>query len=177
MLNVADPLLNEVGRHGFFDVETEQVFDLGGENGQGDTAGETYDDGVGDVADDGAETQHAEQDEEETRHDGGDGESCESVLLDDAVDDDNEGTRRTAYLYTATAECTDGKACNDGGEDAFFGRHARGDAESNGKWQGNDAHNDACHQVGCKFLFVVVFECMKQLWFRRTILFHLLPFN
>ena len=124
VLEVANPLLNEVGWHAAFDVETQKVFYLGGEDSEGNTAGEAYDDGVGYVADDGSKTKHAKQDEEEACHNGGDGQACETVLLDDAVDDDDEGSCGTAYLHAATTKGADGKACDDGCEDAFLGRHA-----------------------------------------------------
>ena len=46
------------------------------------------------------QTHHNQQD---TRHDRCDRETGKTELLDDAVDDDDERTRRTAYLHFAAA--------------------------------------------------------------------------
>ena len=85
-----------------------------------------------------------------------------AVLLDDAVDDDDECTRRPAYLHAAAAQQRDEESGDDGRDDAFFGRYARGDAEGDGEREGHDAHDDAGHEVRRKSLFVVVFQCLEQ---------------
>ena len=154
MLYVASPFLNEVGRHGV-DVESEEVFYLCGEDGDGNTAREAHDNGVGDVFDDGAELEQSEEYEEHACHDGGDGESFDAVLLYDAVDDDDEGSRGASYLHLATAEQRDEEASHDGCDDAFLWRNAGGDAEGDGKRQRHDAYDDASHEVGHKSFLVV----------------------
>ena len=85
-------------------LHTQQVFHLCGEDSDGDTAGETYHDGVGNILDNGSQTQHAQHDEEYTSHQRGDGQSLDAILLDDTVDDDDEGTCRSSNLYLTTTK-------------------------------------------------------------------------
>jgi hypothetical protein len=88
--------------------------------------------------------QQAEHDQKHTGHQRGNGQALEAVLLDDAVDDNNERARRTADLYLRTSEDGDEQTGHDGGDDALLRRNARGDAEGNGQGQGYDAHDDTC---------------------------------
>ena len=154
MLYVACPLLDEVGRHRV-DGQSEEVLNLCGEDGYGDTAREAYNNRVGNVLDDSTKLEQTEQNEEHASHDGGDGESFDAVLLYDAVDDDDESTGRTANLHLATAEQRHKETGYDGSDDAFLGCYARGDAECDGERQCHNAYNDARHEVGHKVLFVV----------------------
>ena len=84
--------------------QSEEVFDLGGEDSDGDTAGESHHDGIGNVLDDGTQSKQSEKYEEEASHQGSDGESLEAILLYDAVDDDDKRTCRSAYLHLASSE-------------------------------------------------------------------------
>ena len=59
VLYVANPLLDEIGRHRV-DGQSEEVLNLCGEDGYGDTACETYNNRVGDVFDDSSEFQQSE---------------------------------------------------------------------------------------------------------------------
>ena len=57
IIYIGAPLLNEVGGDTGH-LHTQKVLDLRSENGDGDTRGEAYDDGVGNVLDNGTQTQH-----------------------------------------------------------------------------------------------------------------------
>ena len=160
MTEVDRPFGKEIGGH-VGNGHPEEVFDLGGENGEGNTTGEAYDNGVGDETDDGAELECSHEDEEDACHDGGDGKPFDTELLDDAVDDDNESPCGTADLHGAAAEERDEEAGNDGSYQSFFGADAGSDAECNGERQGDNAHDDACHEVGEEFFFIVIFQGME----------------
>ena len=85
-------------------VQTCALPILGGEDGEGDTAGEAHHDGVGNEADDGAQFENAHQQENDARHDSGDGQSFDAVLLDDAVHDDDERAGGTSDLHAAATQ-------------------------------------------------------------------------
>ena len=162
MPRVGYPLFDEVGRH-FADGQPEKVFHLGGEDGHGDAAGEAHHDGVGDVFDDGAQVEHAEENQEHAGQDGGHEQARFAVLLDDAIDDNDERACRPADLHPAAAEERHGQPGDDGCDDTFFGSHARGDAKGDGQREGHDAHYDAGHDVCGQFLFAVTFQVKEQL--------------
>ena len=144
-------------------MQTEEVFDLGGEDGDGDTAGESYHNRVGDIFDDGAEMEQTEEHQEGTRHEGGNGQSLDAVLLDDAVDDDDKRTGRSAYLHLAATEYRDDETGHDGCDDTLFGSHSRCDTEGDGQRQGHDTHNDSRHHIGGEILLVVVPQGVEDL--------------
>ena len=48
--------------------------------------------------------EHAHQDEEGSGHERSDHEAVHSILLDDAIDNDDEGAGRTADLHLAAAK-------------------------------------------------------------------------
>ena len=141
---------------------TEEILNLCGEDGDGDTAGETHHDGVGDVLDDGAQTKHAQEDEEHTCHQRGDGQSLYAILMDDAIDDDDEGTRRTANLHLRTTEGRNDETGYDGRENTLFGRYTRSNTECDGKRQCHDTNDDTCHDVGRKCFLVVMTNCREE---------------
>ena len=119
ILEVDYPLPGEVARH-FGGREAEQILDLRGEDRHGDTAGETDDDRVGNEFDDRPQAEESQQDQEYARHDRGDGQSLDAVLLDDAIDDHDECTCGAADLYATAAERRCEEAGDDGRDDAFF---------------------------------------------------------
>ena len=164
MRYVAAPFLDEVGRYRV-DGQSEEVLYLCGEDGNGNTAGESYNNRVGDVLDDSAEFQHAKHNKEYACHECGYGETLKAVLLYDAVYDDDESTRRTSNLYFAATEQRDNESGYYSRDDAFFRRYARGDTKCNGKRQGHNAHNDTRHEVAHERLAVVRLKCRKQLGF------------
>ena len=160
-LEIHAPLLDEVGRVAG-KCQTEEVLDLGSEDGDGDTTSESHYDRVRDVLDDGAETKQSEEYQEETCHEGGDGETFHAILLDDAIDDDDEGACRTTYLNLAAAKDGDDETCHNGGDDSLFGSHARSDTKCDGQRQGYDTYDDTCHEVRHECFLVVSLQTRKQ---------------
>ena len=126
------PLLDEVGRNGVH-LHAQQVFYLRGEDGDGNTAGESDDDGIGDVLDDGAQSENTQQDEKDASHEGGNGESLHTILLNDAIDDDDEGTRGTAYLNLTSSEERNHESCHNGSDDALLRTYTAGNTEGDGQ--------------------------------------------
>ena len=155
VLEIGNPFLNEVAWNGIH-LHAQQILYLCGEDGDSDTAGETNDDGVGNVLDDSTQAQQAETDKENTRHECGDGETLYAILVDDASHDDNKSTRRTANLYFRTAKGRNGETCYDSRDNTFFWRNTTGNTEGDSQWKGNDTHDKTGHQVGCECLFVVI---------------------
>ena len=117
--DIGNPLLNEVGRH-VLHRQAEQVLDLCGEDGQGNTRGKTHHNRIRDVLDDGAKVQDTEQDEEHTRQECGDGQPLEAVLLDDTIYNNNERARRATYLNLRSAENGNHKSCHDGSDNPLL---------------------------------------------------------
>ena len=161
VLGIANPFAHEVARrlqgnaddfargaHGRL-RQPEDVADLRREDGQGDTCREADNDGVGNELDDDAQAESAQRDEYQASQNRGDEQALQAILrvVHDAIDDDDEGTRRAANLHLCAAEQRDEEACHDGRNDALLGRHAAGNAEGDGKGQGHNAHDDARHEV------------------------------
>ena len=84
-------------------------------------------------------------------------------MLDDAVDDDDEGTRGAADLHLRAAEYRDEQTGDDGRYKTLGGAYTRGDTESDGKRNGHDADDDTGHGVAHKEVAVVAFECAEEL--------------
>ena len=117
--------------------------------------------------------QHAHQDEEGTGHEGGDHQAAHSILLDDAVNDDDEGAGGATDLDFAAAEEGDQEAGHDGGENACFRGGSRCNAEGNGQRQGYDTNNYPGQEVLDQGLFgITIFQSCKQLGFEITFDFH-----
>ena len=117
--------------------------------------------------------EHAHQDEECAGHERRDGEAAHAVLLDDSVDDDDEGAGRTADLDLAAAEEGNEETGHDGRQDAGLRRGARRDTERDGERQRHDTYDDTCEQVLYEGLFVVaVLERREQLGLETNFEFH-----
>lgn len=101
MLEIDHPLRNKVARHLTFNLESEKFLNLRGEDGDGDTAREAHHNGVWNELDDGAEPKRSQQNEENARHHGGHDQSrhFQGGIADNAVDDDDEGTRWATDLH------------------------------------------------------------------------------
>ena len=65
--------------------------------------------------------QQTEEDEKHARHKCGDGQSFQSVLLNDAVDNNDKRTRWAAYLHLRTAEDANHESGDNGRDDALLG--------------------------------------------------------
>ena len=165
MRKVGYPLLYKVAGdclHG----QSKQVLDLCGEDSHGDTRGKAHYYGVGDILDDGSQTEYAQQDEEHACHQCGNSQSLHAVLLDNAVDNDDKGTRRTTNLHFRTSEERNHESCNDGCDDTLLRAHTTGNTEGNSQRKCHDAHNDAGHEVGHEGLAVVIPYGRKEFWFK-----------
>ena len=114
------------------------------------------------VDDDGTESEQTEEHQEETCHQRCDGQSLESILLDDAVDDDDECSCRSANLHFASAEDGDDETRYDGCDDTLLRCHARSDTECDGQRQGYDTNDDTCHEVRHECFLVVTLQARKQ---------------
>ena len=68
--------------------------------------------------------QYAEQDEEGTSHQSGDGQSFKAILLYDAIDDNDKGSCGTADLHLASTQKGDDEASHDGSDDALLRRYS-----------------------------------------------------
>ncbi len=101
------------------------------------------------------ESEQSEEHQEETCHQGSDGQSLESILLDNAIDDDDECSCRSTNLHFASTEDGDDETCYNGGDDTLLGCHARSDTECDGQRQGYDTNDDTCHEVRHECFLVV----------------------
>ena len=79
--------------------ETEEIVDLGREDGQRDTGSEADNDRIGDEFDDRAESEHAHQQENHTGHERRDRKPVETELGYDIIDDDDKCACRAADLH------------------------------------------------------------------------------
>lgn len=78
--------------------------DLAGKNDDGNACGETNSNRMGDMAHQRAHPKHAAHQHHHTRHHGGDEQAIHPVCINYRSDENNEGTRRTTDLETATAQ-------------------------------------------------------------------------
>ena len=104
--------MDKIRRHTLY-IHTKEVVHLRRENGQRNTCREAHDHRIRHKLNDTAQFEHTHENEHDTRHDRGDEQACEPVLLNNAINDDNERARRTANLHLATAESRNDKSCYD----------------------------------------------------------------
>ena len=109
--------------------------------------------------------EHAKHNKEDTCQKRCDGQTLETILLDDAVNNNNECACRTTDLNLGTSEDRYDQSGDDGGDNTFLRRHARGDTEGDGQRQCHDADNNAGEQICRQLLPVVILQRRKQLWF------------
>ena len=154
-MDVGYPLLNEVAGH-LRHRQTEKILDLCGEDGDSNTTGEAHHNGIRDILDDGAQMEYTKHDEEHTCHQRGDGETLETILLDDTIYYNNERARRTTDLYLTATQHGYQETSDDGGDDTLLRGDTRGDTKGNGQRKGYDADDDTCHQIGHELLTVIM---------------------
>ena len=173
MAEIEHPLADEIPRHGFpAEIHPEQVCDLRRENRQGDAGCEPHHDGIRNEPDDGTEFEQPHRNQQHAGHERRNQQPRFAVLLDDAVDNDDEGARRAADLYPASAQQRDDEPRDHSRDDSLFGRHARSDTEGDSQRQGHDAHNQAGHQVGRKRLARIPPEHFEEPGTERCDMFH-----
>ena len=102
------------------EIQSEYIRNLGGEDSNGDTACKAYDNRIGDKLNDCPQFEYSQKNEDDTRHQCGDNQPGLSVLLDNAVDNDDERTGRAADLNFAAAQQGDYKTGNNSRNNAFF---------------------------------------------------------
>ena len=162
MLRVIDPFIHEVSRY-IAQPETEEIVHLGREDRHGDTCSETDDDGVRHELNDRTQMRYTHHNEQNTRHDGSDHQTAQTVLLDDAVDDDDERTRRTAYLHLAAAEDRDQQTGDDRRHQAFRRTYTRRYTESDGEGDRYNTYDDTCQRILTELRTVILTKCLEQL--------------
>ena len=163
MAEVHQPFAHEVARYLFTtELKAEDIGHLCGEDGDGDTARKAHDDGIGDEFDDCSQLEHTQQHQDDACHQRGHDEARFTILLDDAVDDDDERTCRSANLHLAAAQQGDDETRDDGGHDTFLGRYTRRDTKSNSQRKGHNTHNDTGHEVGHKHFFGIILQCRVE---------------
>ena len=104
VMEVTRPFFNELSGNFFRDGEAEDVFNLRGKDYHGDAGGEPCGDREWNKADERPHAAEPKDDEEEARHQCADQQAGCVVLLQDAHDDDHEGSGGAAYLIFASAE-------------------------------------------------------------------------
>lgn len=99
MTEINQPFPDEVSRNFLSaEIQSEYIRNLGGEDSNGDTACKAYDNRIGDKLNDCPQFEYSQKNEDDTRHQCGDNQPGLSVLLDNAVDNDDERTGRAADL-------------------------------------------------------------------------------
>ena len=142
MLSIAHPFVNKIGRN-TLDIHTEKVVHLGRKNGERNTRRETYDNRIWNKLDDITQFEYTHEDEQYTRHDRGDEQTREAMLLNDTVDNDNEGAGRTTNLYLASTKSGNDKTGNNSCDEAFSRTYTRCDTKSDSQRNSNDTNNPA----------------------------------
>ena len=99
---VVYPFINEVRRH-VRQPQTEEIVHLRTEDRQRDTCRKTYYHRVRHELNHRSQMRHAHHNQQYTRHDGSYRQPRQTVLLNNAVDNNNERTGRSAYLHLAAA--------------------------------------------------------------------------
>ena len=100
--------------------QPENVGNLRGEDGDGNTACKTYDDGIGDKLNDSSQLKNSQQNKQYACHQCGDNKPRFTVLLDDAIDNDDERTGRSSNLYLASTHQRDDETGYDSRNDTFL---------------------------------------------------------
>ena len=127
--------------------KAEEILQLSYEDGDGDACGKTDRDGAGDKADEFSKPQHAHQDEQDARHDGGDHQPFHAGIGDDARHDGSKGRRGACDLHLAAAEGGDEEARDDGGIKALLRTDAGSQRQSDGERQCDNGYDDAGDQI------------------------------
>ena len=106
---------------------------------------------------------NTQQDEDDARHEGGHHQAVYAILLYDAIDDYDKGSRRAANLHFAAPKEGDDKTGHNSRDDAFFGTDPRSDTEGNGQRKRHNADNDTGHEVGHEIGLAVILKRSEKL--------------
>ena len=154
VLEIAYPFRDEAGRYGNV-TQAEEVLHLGGEDGQGYTAGEAHHDRVRDELEHGAHLAQAHCNQNHSGHNGGEGKAGHAVLRHDARHDYDERAGRAADEEAGASEDGDEETGNYCRNKSLLRGHAARYTEGDGEREGDDADNDAGDKVGDKTLTAV----------------------
>lgn len=135
-------LLYEIRRY-LRHLQPEEILDLPGKDDQRDAGREANGNGVRDVLDNGTEPHHPHYNEEEAGKQGRHGEPVVPVLLDNAVNDDDEGASRPTDLHAASTEYRNQETCDNGGVKPLFGFYTGRDGEGDSERERHDANDHA----------------------------------
>ena len=139
------------------DVKAKQIFDLGGENNDGDTAREPDDHRVRNVFDHDAEFRVSDQDKKHARDKGRDDEAVCAVLLNDPINNDNKSAGRPADLDAASSEGGNEKPGDDRRKKPFFGRETGGNGKRDRQRNRHHPDHESGNGVRGKLLFGIIF--------------------
>ena len=153
---IAHPFIDKTRGDGARNVQSQKVFDLRGEDGEGDARGEPHHDGIGNELDHAAQAEHPEQHQEDAGHDRGHQQPRQAETLHHSVDDDDESAGGSADLHAASAQSRDDYAGHNGGENPHAGTDGvlhiptgrGGDGERDGQREGNNADHQPGQQIG-----------------------------
>lgn len=155
------------------EMQTQKIRNLSERNDDGDSGGKPHGHRERDEFDDRSELRHAENDEHDAREKRRRGESVITVFGDDAVDDDDEGSRRTADLKTAPAEKGNGEPRDNRRVKPLFGTDAARDGESDGKRKRKYSDDEPGHQIlGEKLFRITLAQLLEKLWLEHVNLWH-----
>ena len=145
------------------DLQAEEILDLRHEDDDGDTVGETDDDGDRDEADQLPHARDAHCQQKGASQHGRTEQVHEAVGGNDAVNDRDECAGGAADLHARAAEERGQQAGDDGGPDAGGRGTAAGDGEGHGERQGENADGDARSEVLAELRARVVRQAFEEL--------------
>ena len=164
VLEITNPFINEVRRH-ILDAETEHIVHLSRENRECDTTGKANNHWIWHEFNDISQFENSNQNQDDSRHDCGNHQASQTMLLDYAVNYHDESACRTANLHLATAKKRDDESRDDSRHEAFRRTDARSDTKGDSQRQRHNTHNKSCHCICRKLRFIVVLQAAKE--FRR----------
>ena len=121
MPEVNHPFSYEVSRNFLIpEIQSEDIGNLCSKDSDGNTAGEAHNDGIRNKLDNCSQFEHSQQNEDDTCHQRCYDQSRFSILLDDTINNNDEGTGRSADLYFASSKKGNDETSNDSRDNAFF---------------------------------------------------------
>ena len=147
----------------FVEMQSEEIFDLGAGDQNGDAVGEADDDRPRNELHRRAHAGRAQDDEHHARHHRAHEQAVDAVYGDDAGDHHDERAGRPADLRLRSAQRRDQEAGDDGAVDAGLRRQPGRDRERHRQRQGHQADGDAGDQVAQKFAEAIVAQAQDGL--------------
>ena len=149
----------------------EEILQLPHHDGHRDAGGKACGDGIGDELDHAAHAEQSHEHQQDPSQNGGNRQAVHPVSGHDPRYDGGEGRCGPGDLYLAPAQGGHQKARHDGGIQALFRGHPRGQGQRDRQGQRDDRHNDAGDQVLHQLFPGIVLQGAQQL---RTQFFHVL---